>query len=132
MQINKIYNEDCLIGITKIEDKSIDLIVTDPPYLISYKSNHRKNKEHKFCKVIQGDNDPETIKKYIKECYRILKDNKAMYIFCSTKTVDFFKQELEKSNFKIKNIIVWKKNNWTAGDLQAQFRATIRICYFSK
>lgn len=42
-------------------------------------------------------------------------------MFCSSKKIDFFKQTLELFNFKIKNIIVWEKNNWTAGDLQAQY-----------
>ena len=32
--INKIYNEDCLEGISKIPDNSIDLILTDPPYCL--------------------------------------------------------------------------------------------------
>lgn len=31
-ELNKIYNEDCYEAIKKIPDKSIDLIVTDPPY----------------------------------------------------------------------------------------------------
>lgn len=35
---NKIYNEDCLIGMTKIPDKSIDMILCDLPY--SQTSNH--------------------------------------------------------------------------------------------
>lgn len=34
MELNKIYNEDCYEGIKKIPDNSVDLIVTDPPYLI--------------------------------------------------------------------------------------------------
>ena len=34
MELNKIYNEDCYEAIKKIPDKSIDLIVTDPPYEI--------------------------------------------------------------------------------------------------
>ena len=34
LEINKIYNEDCLEGMKRIPDKSIDLIVTDPPYNI--------------------------------------------------------------------------------------------------
>lgn len=29
---NEIYNEDCLIGMKKIEDKTVDLICTDLPY----------------------------------------------------------------------------------------------------
>lgn len=29
------YNEDCLIALKRLPDKSVDLIVTDPPYQIS-------------------------------------------------------------------------------------------------
>ena len=32
MEINKIYNMDCLEGMKEIEDNSVDLILTDPPY----------------------------------------------------------------------------------------------------
>lgn len=31
-ELNNIYNEDCYEAIKNIPDKSIDLIVTDPPY----------------------------------------------------------------------------------------------------
>ena len=30
--VNKIYNEDCLVGIKNIPDNSIDLVVIDLPY----------------------------------------------------------------------------------------------------
>ena len=39
MELNKIYNEDCIVGMEKIEDGSVDLLLTDPPYNISMKSN---------------------------------------------------------------------------------------------
>ena len=32
IEIDKIYNEDCLIGMQKIDDKSIDCIICDLPY----------------------------------------------------------------------------------------------------
>ena len=32
MELNKIYNEDCLVGMDKIEDKSVDMILCDLPY----------------------------------------------------------------------------------------------------
>ena len=32
MQLNKIYNEDCLIGMDRIPDGSVDMILTDLPY----------------------------------------------------------------------------------------------------
>lgn len=34
-EVNKIYNVDCYKAIKDISDKSIDLIVTDPPYQIN-------------------------------------------------------------------------------------------------
>ena len=32
MELNKIYNEDCLVGIKKIPDASVDCIICDLPY----------------------------------------------------------------------------------------------------
>ena len=119
---------DCLDGMKLIADNSIYLIVTDPPYLIDYKTNHRKDKSHEFCSTIKNDNNPELISDYIKECHRIMKDNTAMYMFCSFDKVEFFKSELEKY-FKIKNMIIWVKNNWTAGDLKAQFGKQYEILF---
>ena len=128
MEINKIYNEDCLEGMKRIPDNSIDLIVTDPPYLINYKTGYRKDKEHRFNEVILNDDNEDLIKGYIKECYRILKDDSAMYMFCSSHKVDLFKVELEK-HFTIKNMIIWVKNNHTAGDLKAAFGRKYEIIF---
>jgi DNA modification methylase len=36
LELNKIYNMDCLEGLKLIEDNSIDLIVTDPPYQLGF------------------------------------------------------------------------------------------------
>ena len=52
-----------------------------------------------------------------------------MYMFCSCDKVDFFKRQLEEANFKIKNMIIWVKNNWTAGDLKAQFGKQYEIIF---
>lgn len=32
LEINKIYNEDCMVGMERIKDKSIDMILCDLPY----------------------------------------------------------------------------------------------------
>ena len=32
LELNKIYNIDCLDGLSKLDDESIDLIITSPPY----------------------------------------------------------------------------------------------------
>ena len=36
MEINKIYNIDCLELMKKLPDNYFDLIITDPPYGITY------------------------------------------------------------------------------------------------
>lgn len=129
LQTNKIYFGDCLEVMKQIDNESIDLIVTDPPYLINYKSNHRKNKDDRFCKPIANDTNIQLIKDAIKECYRVLKNDSAMYMFCSFDKVDIFKQELQKY-FNIKNLIVWVKNNWTAGDLEAQYGKQYELIFY--
>ena len=129
--IEELAHADCLEYMSTMEDESIDLVVTDPPYLMDYKTGRRNNKadkydvnredvKHKFSTVIHGDNDPDLISKYIKECYRIMKPNTAMYMFCNSNKVAFFVDELEKL-FTVRNIIVWVKNNHTAGDLRYAF-----------
>lgn len=120
LSINEIYKGDCLELMKDIDDKSVDLIVTDHPYLMKYKTSYRKDKNHPFCSEIIGDDDPLLISKYIKECHRILKNDSAMYLFCNSVKIDFIKTECEKY-FKLKNIIVWIKNNHTVGDLYCSF-----------
>lgn len=119
IELNKIYNEDCLEGMKRIEDKSIDMILTDPPYLIDYKSGRRK-KENQFEKILNDIDSHDLIKETIKESHRVLKDDTAVYMFCSWHHIDFFKNEFEKY-FKLKNIIVWNKNNHGSGDLKAAY-----------
>lgn len=123
---------DCLELIKDIPDNTVDLVVTDPPYNTNYKTNHRKSNnkknnlviekdEHLFTKPIKNDCDNEIlIRDSIKEIHRVLKHNTAFYCFCSPDTVEMFKREIDK-HFTIKNIIIWVKNNWTAGDLEAQY-----------
>ena len=36
IELNKIYNADCLELMKEIPDKSIDLVLTDPPYGLNY------------------------------------------------------------------------------------------------
>ena len=73
VELNTIYNEDCLEGMKRIPDGSVDLIVTDPPYLVNYKTGYRKDKNHRFNRVILNDDNEQLITDYIEECYRIMK-----------------------------------------------------------
>ena len=124
----KLFHGDCLDVMKNITDESVDLIVTDPPYLMDYKSN-RRVKMDKFDKIKNDINSYDLISDYFSECHRIMKSNTAIYCFCSWHNVDFFKQEFEK-HFKLKNIIVWNKNNHGTGDLKGSYAPKYEFILF--
>jgi site-specific DNA-methyltransferase (adenine-specific) len=47
MTINKVYNTDCLAGLKKMKDETVDLIFTDPPYFQYRAKNVKGLKNHK-------------------------------------------------------------------------------------
>lgn len=47
IELNKIYNEDCLETMKKMEDGSIDIIITSPPYNMNIKLQNRQYKKRK-------------------------------------------------------------------------------------
>ena len=122
LEIDKVYNCDCLDLMREMIQRGVfvDCVITDPPYLIDYKTNYRKDKAHKFCKVIENDNNPQLIKDLIPLLYDVMKENTPLYMFCGSDHIDFFLQEVKRF-FTVKNIIVWDKGNHTAGDLEAQY-----------
>lgn len=106
----------------KVEDESIDLIVSDPPYLIDYQSNRRKKLE-KFKKIKNDtnvDKNIDLISDYFTLCEQKLKQDSSIYIFCDYKTIETFKILFERS-FKLKNVLIWKKNHWGMGDLAGSY-----------
>jgi len=60
----------------QIDDESIDLIVTDPPYGMSFVSNIRKVK----YKPIANDDNLHWLSDWFKSQYRVLKNNKVRYL----------------------------------------------------
>ncbi len=118
--LTRLFLGDCLEVMKNIPDNYVDCVVTDPPYLMAYKTNMRKDKTHKFCSEIVGDRDEQLISNSVLEFNRILKNNSALYVFCNSNKIDIFKNIIQQY-FTIKNIIVWIKNNHTAGDLVAQY-----------
>lgn len=117
----KLYNGDCLEVMDKLIEEGIkvDCIITDPPYLINYRCNRRIATD-KFDNILNDKDNYSLIIKSIEKAYKILNDNSSIYMFCSWHNVDFFKKEFEKK-FKLKNIIVWNKNNHGTGDLKGSY-----------
>jgi DNA modification methylase len=70
IEINKIYNEDCLVGMKRLPSKSIDLTVTSPPYY-----NARD-----YSQWNTFDNYMEDMKNVFSELYRVMKNHRYVVI----------------------------------------------------
>lgn len=126
LELNRIYQMDCIEGMKRIPSESIDLVITDPPYGINYISNRSKDSEYrKKVKSVNGIlNDKNNIKflgNVAIELYRILKKNTHLYWFTRWDKIEEQKPMLEKVGFKVKNNLIWMKNNWSMGDLKGAY-----------
>ena len=118
----KLIHGDCIVEMKKLIDDGVkvDLICTDPPYLMNYKTDRRKDKTHDFCKPIVNDTNFELIKDIMPLLFELLNRGGAIYMFCNANHIDYFKQQIEQ-HFTLKNILIWVKNNWSAGDLKGAY-----------
>ena len=104
-----------------IPDKSVDLIIIDPPYSINYNTNFRDGSSETLGKItLDNDKIFKTFPVVVRECFRVLKDNTALYCFCRWDVSERFKAILSKY-FTIKNNLIWVKNNWSMGDLEGSY-----------
>lgn len=73
LEPNKIYKIDCLAGLKLLDPKSIDVIVTSPPYNIGIPYNLYEDKRPR-------DDYLNWLKKVAKECKRVLKDDGSFFL----------------------------------------------------
>lgn len=52
LEINQIYNMDCLEGLKLLPDDSVDLIVTDPPYNLNKDFENDNLSEQEFINFL--------------------------------------------------------------------------------
>ncbi len=129
IELNKIYNMDCLKGLKQLKDNSVDLVLTDPPYGMSYQSSWRTDKYDK----IKDDDNIDWFKPLLEELYRVLKNNSHCYIFCNDYAISYFRDWAKEIGFNIKRTLVWVKNNHTSGDLKGDYgNKTEFIIYLQK
>lgn len=114
-ELNRIYNEDCYTAIKKIPDKSVDLIVTDPPYEIGeggmtglFKWKGRS--QVYMSEILDNDFGKGFDFSLLDEWYRVMKKTN-IYIWCNKEQIptylNYFVKE-KKCNFEI---FVWHKEN---------------------
>ena len=116
-EVFQLINDDTFHAIKSIKEKTIDMIFADPPYFLS--NNGITCSGGKMVSVNKGDWDKTNSlkdkhkfnRKWIKECYRVLKDNGTIWISGTLHNIYSIGMALEEEGFKIINNITWQKTN---------------------
>lgn len=111
-----LFNADCRELLPDMP--KADLVITDPPYGINFKSGWRMVKKHR--RIANDDNLPLDLIEM-----SISKAAAAAYVFCRwDNLVDMPKP---------KSVLAWVKNNWSMGDLKHEHgRQWEACCFFPK
>lgn len=108
IQENEIYNMDCAEGIKLLNDKSIDLVVMDPPYLLNLTKVKKTSPLNNYANDLLGLKDGFDLKVLDLLVPKMKKIN--MYIYCSKRQVkeliDYFVNK--NCNYEI---LTWHKQN---------------------
>jgi len=121
--LNMIYNEDCISGMKKISDNSVDIIICDPPYNIGKDFGNNSDKQKMDEYLIWCD-------KWIVECMRILKPTGTLYIYGFSEILSFIRVRI---NCNVR-WLVWYYTNKVNPSLNFWQRTheSILCCYKDK
>jgi site-specific DNA-methyltransferase (adenine-specific) len=121
----KIYLGDSNEVLNEVEDKSIDLLLTDPPYGMDFKSGWNKKEK------IKNDGLNETITlldNVLEKTKNKLKDDAHFYLFGNIKYLEYIKPIISK-HLNIKDILIWDRCVIGMGDLNS-YGNSYDIIYF--
>jgi site-specific DNA-methyltransferase (adenine-specific) len=112
-----LYNNNCLDVLARFPDNYVDMIFSDPPYMLS--NNGFSCKNGKRVSVNKGewdsskgfDEDLQFHNAWIKECRRVLKPEGTIWISGTYHSIYKCGFLLQKNNFHILNDISWFKPN---------------------
>ena len=113
---HRFFNMDCISGCKiHIENNSVDLIITDPPYGIEgdkLDKHYNRNEQH----VIEGyveipsSEYPSFSVQWIKEAERVLKPGGSIYIISGYTNLVHILNALRETQLQEKNHLIWKYN----------------------
>ena len=113
----KLYCDDCMKRLSKLPAGSVDLIFADPPYFLS--NNGITCKSGRMVSVNKADWDKNDSlqgihnfnRKWIRRCYRVLKDTGSIFISGTFHNIYSIGMALQQEGFTIVNNITWQKLN---------------------
>lgn len=111
-----IYRGDCLEILKSIPDKSVDAVITDPPYGIDFQSSRVNG--GRFEKIA---NDKTPFVQFIPEVARIVKDTGVVAIFTRWDVQQAFIDKMRENGMDPTGVLIWHKGEGGMGDLKRGF-----------
>jgi site-specific DNA-methyltransferase (adenine-specific) len=116
-----LINDDCITAMKCMPDCSVDMALTDPPYMLNHTTGGIKSigMSDRWQGLIRAGNSQlgfDTSVKFIDwmpSVYRVLKPKGHFYVFCNDKNVRELLNVAADIGFRQSNILVWVKNNAT-------------------
>ena len=103
-----LTNTDCLNLLSTLEDNSVDLVLTDPPYFIGFDGGKGWDSQWK-----SEDHYLSWCNRWTQECVRVLKPNRMLVVFGTLKTDTFIRYKLETNAIDTltpQNELIWSYN----------------------
>lgn len=131
MELNKIYNQDCLIGMQEIPDKSVSMVLTDIPYG-ECSGFVLGGKNHSGLRQINKDNADAvsfSISELVSELSRITRGS--IYMFCGTEQVSDIIHEMRKNGLTTR-LCIWEKTNPAPMNGQYTWLSSVECCVYAR
>ena len=101
------------------------LLITDPPYGVSYISHMSR---YAPTKPIHNDHDLGSLAEIIPQLDRVMAHDSHLYIFCSWRKIQ---DTIDLLPWELRNIIIWDKGDGgTAGDLRRTYSQNWEVILF--
>lgn len=137
----ELYNTDCIKAMKKLQNNSIDLIVTDPPYNLgnfmkNRDTNLKKMRDNFFGSAGWDDMDftdwQYSMDVFFEQSARVIKNGGAIIVFMSIIKVETIIQLAEKHGFYYKTTGIWHKTNPMPRNMNLHFvNSTEAWIYFT-
>ncbi len=105
-----------------MDGRKADVLFTDPPYGYKYQSNYQT--KHK---MLMND---DVMVDFMPAAFGVMFDNSCAYVCGSFQSISKWIEYVGES-LSYKNLIVWKKNNWSMGDLKGSFAGQHELIIFA-